>query len=275
MKKKAKRYQEGGVLRDRYGNPVKSGSGEDVRTTFPESSSKYNEQSTADMTESSDYSGRRRKSPERSTSDEDSDSTYMPSGRAPKIGYGNDSEASSLTERLRRASSGSNISKADGEGGGYTSPVKEVKEDVKPKRPKIAKPKASKPSAPDESAKVPQASKEEMERRSRMEREQALKTVSPESALFGGGGLRLMKALAERLAGKQAVKAMGRRMERDITPRPAQLTNEPLKIGRESLKLGMKKGGAVKKYSSGGSVSSASKRADGIAQKGKTRGRIC
>jgi len=41
------------------------------------------------------------------------------------------------------------------------------------------------------------------------------------------------------------------------------------------LKLGMKKGGAVKKYASGGSVSSASKRADGIATKGKTRGRIC
>jgi hypothetical protein len=273
MKKKAKRYQEGGVLRDRYGNPVKSGSGETVRTSYPERS--YNEQSTADMTESSDYSGRRRKSPERSTSDADSDSTYMPSGRAPNIGYGNDSEASSLTERLRRASSGSNISKADGEGGGYTSPVKEVKEDVKPKRPKVSKPKASKPSAPDESAKVPQASKEEMDRRSRMEREQALETVAPESGLIGGGGLRLMKALAERLAGKQAVKAMGRRMEKDITPRPPQLTNEPLKIGRESLKLGMKKGGAVKKYSSGGSVSSASKRADGIATKGKTRGRIC
>ena len=37
----------------------------------------------------------------------------------------------------------------------------------------------------------------------------------------------------------------------------------------------MKKGGAVKKYASGGTVkSSASKRADGIAQRGKTRGRI-
>jgi len=34
------------------------------------------------------------------------------------------------------------------------------------------------------------------------------------------------------------------------------------------------KGGAVKKYASGGSVSSASKRADGIAQRGKTRGRV-
>jgi hypothetical protein len=37
----------------------------------------------------------------------------------------------------------------------------------------------------------------------------------------------------------------------------------------------MKKGGAVKKMASGGSVSSASRRADGIATKGKTRGRIC
>ena len=36
-----------------------------------------------------------------------------------------------------------------------------------------------------------------------------------------------------------------------------------------------KKGGAVKKMASGGKVSSASKRADGIATKGKTRGKIC
>jgi len=36
-----------------------------------------------------------------------------------------------------------------------------------------------------------------------------------------------------------------------------------------------KRGGAVKKYASGGMVSSASKRADGIAIKGKTRGKIC
>jgi hypothetical protein len=36
-----------------------------------------------------------------------------------------------------------------------------------------------------------------------------------------------------------------------------------------------KKGGAVKGYASGGSVSSASKRADGIAIKGKTRGKMC
>ena len=37
---------------------------------------------------------------------------------------------------------------------------------------------------------------------------------------------------------------------------------------------GMKKGGTVKKMAKGGSVSSASKRADGCAIKGKTKGRF-
>jgi hypothetical protein len=36
----------------------------------------------------------------------------------------------------------------------------------------------------------------------------------------------------------------------------------------------MKKGGKVKKMKKGGTVSSASKRADGIATKGKTKGRF-
>jgi hypothetical protein len=44
---------------------------------------------------------------------------------------------------------------------------------------------------------------------------------------------------------------------------------------KEDMEEGMRRGGKVKKYASGGSVSSASKRADGIAKKGKTRGKIC
>jgi hypothetical protein len=39
--------------------------------------------------------------------------------------------------------------------------------------------------------------------------------------------------------------------------------------------FGKKRGGVVKKMASGGMTSSASKRADGIASKGKTRGRMC
>ena len=38
---------------------------------------------------------------------------------------------------------------------------------------------------------------------------------------------------------------------------------------------GMKKGGKVKAYAKGGMVSSASSRGDGIAQRGKTKGRMC
>jgi len=39
--------------------------------------------------------------------------------------------------------------------------------------------------------------------------------------------------------------------------------------------FGMRKGGDTKKMASGGMTSSASKRADGIAVKGKTRGKMC
>jgi hypothetical protein len=38
--------------------------------------------------------------------------------------------------------------------------------------------------------------------------------------------------------------------------------------------MGKAKGGKVAGYAKGGSVSSASKRADGIAQRGKTKGRF-
>lgn len=42
----------------------------------------------------------------------------------------------------------------------------------------------------------------------------------------------------------------------------------------ENVGPNLKCGGKVKKMSSGGKVGSASKRADGIAQRGKTRGKM-
>ena len=51
--------------------------------------------------------------------------------------------------------------------------------------------------------------------------------------------------------------------------RPGTNTNYE---NKEVSDMGMKRGGAVKKMSSGGSASS---RADGIAQRGKTKGRVC
>ena len=70
-----------------------------------------------------------------------------------------------------------------------------------------------------------------------------------------------------------------------IGPDMSKVVKESVKPAREftatemaqnllSRGYNMKKGGAVKKMAKGGSISSASKRADGIATKGKTKGRI-
>ena len=288
-KRKVKRYQQGGETElkqrglelskdDKVGflERVKMGNIDDPSSEayrrFGAGRAKMDIEAKTPVPEmGSDYSGRNMKSPEVAKAAEDrGDSSYAPKSRmsAADIGFTGGDEGPTLAEKKAQR---------DAE-------RREVQ------RRAAARQKA-KASAPDESSaetarikrQASEASKasydEEKQRQARMAKEQALETVSPESGLIGGFGLRAMKLLAEGLAGRQAAKeaakTMGKRMEKDITPRPPQLTNEPLKIGREPLKLGMKKGGAVKKMASGGTVSSASKRADGIAQRGKTRGRIC
>jgi hypothetical protein len=68
---------------------------------------------------------------------------------------------------------------------------------------------------------------------------------------------------AKKAADTAADQAIIDRMSRRTKP---YMTDEP---GNN-----MKRGGAVKKMASGGSVSSASSRGDGIAQRGKTRGKM-
>jgi len=65
------------------------------------------------------------------------------------------------------------------------------------------------------------------------------------------------KASSTKKIGMDTKKLSGPRKDSDVTDVDAK-----------------KRGGAVKKYASGGMVSSASKRADGIATKGKTRGKF-
>lgn len=241
MKRKVKRFQEGGgVLRDRYGNPVRSGSGEVVRTTFPERS--YNEQASASMTESSDYSGRRPR-----TAAYSDDGMDVPHSSTPSM---DDSEGPSLTERLRKASPGSKISEMDGEGA-YTSPVKKATKTAKPAAKsspaKAAAEPVSKPYPKDTAAK----------------------------AKVGAGYEDVTKRLKEAEAKKPEADKPKKRG--GIGPYGAfeGLTNylSTLREGRKRPGE-MKKGGSVKGYSSGGSTSSASKRADGIAKRGKTRGKV-
>jgi hypothetical protein len=92
------------------------------------------------------------------------------------------------------------------------------------------------------------------------------------TALLGAGaaGFGLYK-LAKYLKGAKKAK--------DASPYLKEIGMESKKLPRPSSNVtdvvAKKRGGAVKKYAAGGSVSSASKRADGIATKGKTRGKMC
>lgn len=215
MKKKVKRYQEGGVLRDRFGNPVRSGSGDVVRTRFPEKS--YDEQASASMTESSDYTGRRMKSPD---VEDMGDSSYMPKTKMADIGFtGDDEEERTISKYIR------------------TSPKEdavEEKEEVKIK-PK-AKPKPKAKSATEVARTMGEGY---------MKAAQAAKPAKKEPLIdLAKSG----RALADTFSSERSTKRYA-----ESTPYARS-------------KMGMK---------SGGKVSSASSRADGIAQRGKTRGRMC
>lgn len=288
-KRKVKRYQEGGetelkkrglelskddkvgfVERLKMGN-IDDPSSEAYRR-FGAGRAKMDIEAKTPVPEmGSDYSGRNMKSPEVEKATEDrGDSSYAPKSRvsAADIGFTGGDEGPTLAEKKAQREA----ERRDAQRRAAARQRAEAD--------RAARAAEQTRAAREMGAGYSRAAYDtEKQRQARMAKEQALEQVSPESALIGGGGLRAMKMLAESLAGRQAAKeaakTMGRRMEKDITPRPLQLTNEPLKIGREPLKLGMKKGGAVKKMASGGKVSSASKRADGIAQRGKTRGKIC
>ena len=218
MKKKAKRYQSGGVLRDRFGNPVRSGSGDVVRTGYPDRS--YDEQASASMTESSDYSGRRARSPEPSSAEDSSmTSDYMPrsSFKMPDLGGEDSSETRKITDYIRTSPKEDSVSET-------------IKEEVKAK----PKPKPKPRKRVSQSFGVDEAGMEE--------RSKAAKSDTPY------GKSERLKALMGTFSPERSSKRYA-----ESTPYARS-------------KMGMK---------SGGKVSSASSRADGIAQRGKTKGRIC
>lgn len=147
--------------------------------------------------------------------------------------------------------------------------------------------------------------------RARMESSQALEAIRPEEAVIGGGGLKGVAALARGLAGRRGTEKLAEYSVPRIGTEPLKIGTEPLKMtgpskaelvarnraaraaeretGRKEFNQrgvdrfvestfegGMKRGGKVKKMASGGMArSSASSRADGIASRGKTRGKVC
>ena len=100
---------------------------------------------------------------------------------------------------------------------------------------------------------------------------QGLQRVEPEAVIPGPRMIASLLKSGAKLLGKDKLREYSMDEFERMSPR---LGREALKLGRENPKLGMKKGGAVKKMTSGGKVSSASKRGDGCAIRGKTKGRM-
>jgi hypothetical protein len=111
---------------------------------------------------------------------------------------------------------------------------------------------------------MPETPEEYKARNEAMIKKQALINVDPTDITPFGAARSLFKSGLKNL------------LKKDLkTYTPSEMEAMIPKLGRkEPLKLGMKKGGSVKKMASGGKVSSASKRADGCCVKGKTRGRM-
>jgi len=76
----------------------------------------------------------------------------------------------------------------------------------------------------------------------------------------------VLKAIAKKMGDSDRVK-----LSEDSRNRIADMQNDQAMREVDAEKEGMKHGGSVKKYASGGYVKSA----DGIAQRGKTKGRMC
>lgn len=135
----------------------------------------------------------------------------------------------------------------------------------------------------------------ESDRQRKLADEPGLESVSPElDVMPGGRGLKALAAGAKALAGSQIKKAAAKEAEAAVAKtadraskiaagkqaaRKSRAEASGAMPGESSsgdFRWGFKKGGMTSKgYKSGGTVSKASSRGDGIAQRGKTRGKMC
>jgi len=98
-------------------------------------------------------------------------------------------------------------------------------------------------------------------------------TVSGDGmGMMAGKEPRITSEEFSKMSSEDAVKGVGRPPRNTISE--GRAVDKNLLNIYKRLNPGMKKGGQVKKMAKGGSVSSASKRADGCCVKGKTKGRI-
>ena len=263
---KTKRYDSGGgVLRDSSGNPVRSGSGEPVGTRYEDSDTRaaksYDLESVKKPRSIEEQIGRKAESKEEEPRRKISD--YMKSS-----GPFSNVEAAVESATSKGAGSSGDVGmvipgpndkrKTQPESTRKTAPA-EKKE--APSRMTSAKETMEKGRAgPDETSKAPKASKP-------MSVEEARKKAK--------------EMTSSRKEPTEAQKESGRKFsEEKLKKQKESFESSPLggflkRLGESPMEKAERKAKEIRGYKSGGSVSSASKRADGIAQRGKTRGRIC
>lgn len=237
------------------------------------------------------------------------DGSYVDTNRRTKELLESDEELNpDLTTRLRSASPGSNIKRMDGDEGSYTSPRKasfgEAFSEARRAGSKTfefggkryttelsSEKKSARSTAP-----TPDESAAETARLARQAK------ITDSSKDSEGSGYAVPAIVGAGAAAALAKAAMGKREKKDsLTERvkaregksqsgstvgkmPGSSLNDPysMQLGsdldvKRNVKRGMKRMGEDSggiDFKKGGKVSSASKRADGIAQRGKTRGRF-
>jgi hypothetical protein len=230
MKRKVKRYDEGGILTDRYGNAVRSSSGEPVKTRYGSSSEDRPKSSGVDDYESM---GKR------------AGATSPFSG--PK---------EYIKESIEEESPKSSSEPDSVAGKGAENLAFEPDAETVVKKKTVIKKKAPAYKEKDPSSILESAAKRKS-------------TYEDTGAKIGSQGDFKMKP-----AVPQSISGMG--------PKNTFLTKERMGVKDTSsgsfmdrVKEHLGNEFKTKKMASGGKTSTASSRGDGIAQRGKTRGRMC
>ena len=252
MKRKVKRYDKGGVLTDSSGNPVKSGSGETWKTRF----GKEEDRPKAGP---DDYA----------TMGKRAGATSTMSGPKEYISESikEDTEKDTDSKSSKGIASGSPAADDSDTYAPKTRTFSTTGPEKKKARPK---PRYSGVVGADEMGSQDFSSKAKPKPTGDSGLSKA--TLAAGLGLAGAAGAGLLagrRRMQSGTRGERIEPTMGstRSPVRGMTAEEAAFENEG---GRY-----FKKGGKTKKMASGGKTSSASSRGDGIAQRGKTKGRIC
>lgn len=218
MKRKVKRYDEGGILTDRYGNPVKSGSGETVKTRYGSSTSKEDRPTSSGV---DDYASMGKRA----------GATSPFSGPKEYI-------SESIKEDMDMPSKSASSSDEESTAGKGARNLALEEPEVSVKKKTVVK----KIGAKRAGQTFPTRSEEKGSQAFPIRSEE--KKVPP------------LRKIGEAIMGTM------------------ESASKPFRSSMYDKMKGRKAGGSIK-MASGGKVSTASSRGDGIAQRGKTKGRIC